>query len=133
MLSRPVPGNGKVAIQGFVYGQGDLSSTGRRGRPARVRKGRGLTFVNRDAKRTIYHTITALQGALQPHDGDRLPACRRQGRLRLGRAGLRPARLHGGGEPRHVDDAEAPEDRQYTYFCRVHPFMRGAFEVKRKR
>ena len=54
-----MPGNGKVAIQGFVYGQGDLSSTGRRGRPARVRRGRGLTFVNRDARRTIYHTITA--------------------------------------------------------------------------
>ena len=26
LLSRPVPGNGKVAIRDFVYGQGDLSS-----------------------------------------------------------------------------------------------------------
>src|SRR5215208_6674218 len=37
LLSRPVPGGGAVAIKGFVYGQGDLSSTGKRGRPARVR------------------------------------------------------------------------------------------------
>ena len=88
--------------QGFVYGQGDLSSTGRRGRPARVRRGRGLTFVNRDAEPHDLPHDHGLQGALQPHDRDRLPARQRRGRLRLGRARLRPGRLHGGGEPRHA-------------------------------
>ena len=58
LLSRPVTRR-KVAIQGFVYGQGDLSAVGRAGRPARVREGKRLTFVNRDARETIFHTITA--------------------------------------------------------------------------
>ena len=40
-------------------------------------------------------------GALQPDDGDRVPARGRQGGLRLRRARLRPRGLHAGGEPRH--------------------------------
>ena len=30
-------------------------------------------------------------------------------------------------------DAEEPEGGTYTYFCRVHPFMRGAFRVVKKK
>ena len=37
-----------------------------------------------------------------------------------------------GGEPRHVEDAADLKPGTYTYFCRVHPFMRGAFKVKDK-
>ena len=30
-----------------------------------------------------------------------------------------------------VEDAEEPAPGTYTYFCRIHPFMRGAFRVVR--
>ena len=36
LLALPVRGNGgAVRVSGFVYGQGDLSGTGKRGKPAR--------------------------------------------------------------------------------------------------
>ncbi len=133
MLSRPVPGNGKVAIQGFVYAQGDLSTTGRRGRPARVRKGRGLTFVNRDARRTIYHTITACKAPCNRTTGIAYPLADGKvdfdsGELGFGPRGFTPAA--------NRDKWTTPKRLaagKYTYFCRVHPFMRGAFEVKPRR
>ena len=66
-------GSGAVAIRGFVYGRGDLNMTGRRGRPARVRQGRWLKFVNRDASRTIYHTITACRAPCNRSTGIAYP------------------------------------------------------------
>jgi hypothetical protein len=110
-LARPVGAGGKVAIRDFVYGQGDLSTPGRRGRPALVRRGRALKFVNRDARDTIYHTVTACKAPCDRETGIAYPLANGTGGLRLGRARLRPEGLHGGGEPRHVEDAEGPEAR----------------------
>ena len=45
-----------MPVRGFVYGQGDLGMTGRRGRVPTVRPGHTLKFVNRDAKRNIFAT-----------------------------------------------------------------------------
>ena len=55
-----------------------------------------------------------VQGAVQSHDRDRLSARRRRGRLRLAPARLRPARVHGRGQPRHVEDAQEPQGRAGT-------------------
>src|SRR5215210_80272 len=60
---RPLPDGpaaaGPVAITDFLYGQGDLLASGAAARPPVVAAGRSLGFKNRDAARTIYHTITA--------------------------------------------------------------------------
>ena len=49
LLARPVGGNGKVAIAGFVYGQGDLSNVGRDGPP---RAGRAAAAGSRSSTAT---------------------------------------------------------------------------------
>jgi plastocyanin len=131
LLARPV--GGKVAIEGFVYGQGDLGLTGRRGRPARVRQGRGLTFVNRDARRTIYHTVTACKAPCNRSTGIAYPLANGKVDFDSGELGFGP---RGFTAAANRDRWTTPRDLKpgtYTYFCRVHPFMRGAFEVKRRR
>ena len=85
-------GNGEVAIQRLRLRPG-RPERDRQARPARARRARAA------ASRSSTATPQAddlphdhrVQGALQPHDGHRLPAGRRAGRLRLGRARLRPA------------------------------------------
>ncbi len=130
LLSRPVPRGGAVAIRGFVYGQGDLSATGRRGRPARVREGRSLTFVNRDPAREIFHTVTACRAPCNRTTGIAYPLADGKvdfdsGELGVGPQGFTPAANRITWKtPKSLDPGK------YTYFCRVHPFMRGAFEVK---
>ena len=133
LLARPVGGGGKVAIQDFVYGQGDLSSTGRRGRPAHVRRGRGLTFVNRDAKRTIYHTITACRAPCNRTTGIAYPLADGKVDFDSGELGFGPAGFTAAANRDTWTTPKRLKPGTYTYFCRVHPFMRGAFKVKPKR
>jgi plastocyanin len=134
LLSRPVPGNGsKVAIEGFVYGQGDLSTTGRRGRPARVRKGRGLKFVNRDAKRTIFHTVTACKAPCNRTTGIAYPMANGKVDFDSGELGFGPRGFTAAANRDTWTTPRSLAPGKYTYFCRVHPFMRGAFEVRKKR
>ena len=129
-----MPGNGsKVAIKGFVYGQGDLSMTGRRGRPARVRRGRGLKFVNRDAKRTIFHTVTACKAPCNRTTGIAYPLADGEVDFDSGTLGFGPRGFTAAANRDTWTTPKRLKAGTYTYFCRVHPFMRGAFEVKRKR
>jgi len=132
LLSRPMPARGKVAIQGFVYGQGDLSSTGRRGRPAQVRAGRGLRFVNRDAKRTIYHTITACRAPCNRSTGIAYPLADGKVDFDSGELGFGPEGFTAAANRATWTTPKGLKAGTYTYFCRVHPFMRGAFEVEPK-
>ena len=132
LLSRPVEQRGAVAIRGFVYGQGDLNMTGRRGRPARVRQGRSLKFVNRDASRTIYHTITACRAPCNRSTGIAYPLADGKVDFDSGELGFGPRNMTPAA---NRDTWKTPKNLRpgtYTYFCRVHPFMRGAFEVRRR-
>src|SRR5918997_6041890 len=133
MLSRPVPGGGRVAISGLVYGQGDLSSTGRRGRPARVRRGRGLKFVNRDADRTIFHTVTACKAPCNRTTGIAYPLANGAVDFDSGNLGFGPRGFTAAANRDRWTTPKKLKAGTYTYFCRVHPFMRGAFKVKRRR
>ena len=59
---------------------------------------------------------------------------RRQGQLRKGGHGPRRRSIANGCVGTDdVEDAEEPHARPYTYFCRIHPFMRGAFRVVPKK
>ena len=106
LLAGPVPRRRTVAINDFLYGAGDLLRTGVRRRPPAIRRGRSLKFVNRDGGHPAHDHL--LQGALQPHDGHRLPARQRAGAVRLRQPRLRPAGPDGGGAARDLADAEAP-------------------------
>jgi plastocyanin len=131
ILSTAPPDGGRITISNFLTARGDINVTGRRGRIPTVRKGRSLTFVNRDANRNIFHTITSCKAPCNRTTGVAYPIANGRdvfdsGELGRGPVGFTPAANRVTWKtPRDL----APGT--YTYFCRVHPFMRGAFRVKR--
>jgi plastocyanin len=124
-----------VAIRGYIYGRGDLAATNRTGRPPVVRAGGSLTFKNLDAtsgmtaRASAYHTITACRAPCNRATGIAYPLADGavsfdSGELGYGPAGYTPAANRNTWKtPKNLGPGT------YTYFCRIHPFMRGAFRV----
>ncbi|HEU4976486.1 MAG TPA: hypothetical protein VFT50_15440 [Baekduia sp.] len=143
LLDGSSPSN--VDIKGFVYGSGDLSVPGRSGRPPVIRVGRSLRFTNLDAtlglkstpKLAAYHTITACRAPCNKDTGIAYPLADGRVEFDSGELGYGPyLPLQGfAGKftpakgtntwktPKHLKPGT------YTYFCRIHPFMRGSFRV----
>jgi plastocyanin len=119
-----------LAITDFLYGQGDLLRGGAGSRPPEISPGQTLTFVNRDAADTIYHTITACRAPCNRTTGIAYPLADGpvdfdSGELGYGPTGFTPAA--------NRDTWTTPSNLgpgTYSYFCRIHPFMRGSFRVK---
>ncbi len=129
MLDGPVSDK-QVTIDGFVYGQGDLSLTGMPGRPAVVTQGQPLTFLNTDANKNIFHTITACKAPCNRSTGIGYPLANGPVDFDSGELGFGP---QGFTAAANRDTWTIPSNLPtgtYTYFCRVHPFMRGSFRVK---
>ncbi len=130
-----------VDIRNFVYGSGDLSSTGRRGRLPVVRPGKSLRFKNfdsvqgQDVRNAIYHTITACRAPCNKLAGIAYPlANARPGKLfDSGELGYGPANLSAAAQRNTWKTPASLPAGTYAYFCRVHPFMRGGFRVKGNR
>ena len=119
-----------LAITDFLYGQGDLLRGGADSRPPEIAPGQSLTFLNRDAARTIYHTITACKAPCNRTTGIAYPLADGPADFDSGELGFGP---EGFTAAANRDTWSTPTDLgpgTYTYFCRVHPFMRGAFRVK---
>jgi plastocyanin len=135
LLSGNNQGSRKVAIDDFVYGQGDLSAVGRASRLPVVRPGQPLTFINNDAfdanrlmdPKTIYHTITACKNPCNRATGVAYPLADAKVPFDSGELGYGP---YGNAAQRKT--WSTPKNLKagtYSYFCRIHPFMRGAFRV----
>ena len=123
---------GPVTIAGFTYGRGDLNLTGRRGRPPVVRRGRGLTFVNRDARRDVMHTITACRAPCTRTTGVAYPLADGKVDFDSGNLGYGPRGFTAAANRIRWTTPKRLAAGTYTYFCRVHPFMRGSFRVQRR-
>jgi plastocyanin len=136
--ARKLPGgvfSSDLAIRGYIYGLGDLSLPGARGRPPRVRAGESITFTNFDATPQIsaqasaYHTITSCKAPCNASTGIAYPLADGKVRFDSGELGYGPpgftpaANRNTWSTPKNLDAGT------YTYFCRIHPFMRGAFRV----
>jgi plastocyanin len=117
-----------VMIEDYLYEFGDFSE-GETDIP-RVRAGQSITFDNSpDAplENGIWHTITSCA----------LPPCNRSTGIAYpladGDVQFDSGQLGTGGPPTAERVTwDTPSDLQpgtYSYFCRVHPFMRGAFRV----
>ena len=129
------PAMDNVMIQNFIYGVGDFSLPARRGRPPVVKAGQSLTFTNLDATQAIddrnsaYHTITSCKAPCTASTGIAYPLADAKvqfdsGELGFGRGIATPAA--------NRNTWQTPDNLKpgtYTYFCRIHPFMRGAFRV----
>ena len=124
----------RVRIGNFRFAPGDLSTADRTGIP-RVKARGKLTFRNTEQNKNLWHTVTACAAPCTGETGISYPL-----------ANSLPAfdSLNLGYSQRQLlTQAAAEKDsftiqpkkdglkvgKTYTYFCRVHPFMRGAFKV----
>ena len=122
----------RVGITGFVYTPGDLGAAGPFGFPPTIAQGQRLRFDNADSPEQIYHTITSCKAPCDGATGISYP-------LANGPVDFDSAELGYGPEgttaAANRSNWSTPPDLKagtYTYFCRVHPFMRGAFRVKKQ-
>ena len=136
--ARTGPGTGLVGIANFLYEPGDLSTISMTGLPT-VKLGSDLRFANTEGG-AIYHTVTSCAYPCKGETGTAYPLS--NGRTSEGRQldfdsselGVGPPAI---GPASQRLTWELPVTKQsgfkpgevVTYYCRVHPFMRGAFEV----
>jgi plastocyanin len=130
LLDGPVSDGGTVNIKGFVYGQGDMLGRGDAGKPPVLNPGQALTYFNEDAPRQIEHTITACKAPCNRTTGVAYPLADADVQFDSGQLGFGPPGITAAAQR---DTWQTPNNLSkgtYTYFCRVHPFMRGSFRVK---
>ncbi|MDQ3739752.1 MAG: hypothetical protein M3389_02300 [Actinomycetota bacterium] len=136
-MKRGQPTN-EVGIANFLYEPGDLSTASMTGVPT-VKLGETLRFTNLEGG-LIYHTITSCRFPCLGQTGAAFPLP--DGQTSSGRQlDIDSSELGFGvpeiSAPKQRLDYELPVTKEegyrpgetITYFCRVHPFMRGAFEV----
>ncbi|TMK40281.1 MAG: hypothetical protein E6G56_08285 [Actinobacteria bacterium] len=120
-----------IDIKNFVYGMGDLGLSGARGRPPVIRRGQSLRFNNADWPRTIYHTITACRAPCNRTTGIAYPIADGKRQFDSAELGYGPRGLTAASNRVSWSTPVNLPPGTYTYFCRIHPFMRGAFRVVR--
>ena len=118
---------GLVDILDFKYRLGDLSLAGSSARPPVVRRGESLLFRNSDNPRRIYHSITSCRAPCNRSTGIAYPIADGPVQFESNTLGTAVPPATGALEWRTPTNLKAGT---YTYFCRIHPFMRGAFRVK---
>jgi hypothetical protein len=132
------PETNEVGIANFLYAPGDLSTISMTGVPA-VKLGSTLNFTNFEGAQ-IFHTVTSCAFPCKGTTGAAYPLSDGQtsaGRpldfdssvLGVGAPEIGPAKQElRWGLPITQEEGYQPGEI-VTYFCRVHPSMRGGFEV----
>src|SRR5262249_1576440 len=126
------PPTNDVKIADFVYAPGDMELG--QSIPT-VQKGQSLKFTNFDDKATpegLWHTITACKAPCNKSTGIAYPIAVPEVQFDSGELGTADAFVASGAPPSGKLEWSTPADLPagtYTYFCRIHPFMRGAFKV----
>ena len=124
-----------VDIKGFLYGLGDLARSGTEGRPPTVKQGGTLTFRNLDSPKgqdpalAIYHTITGCKAPCNRKTGIAYPIANGNAEFDSGELGYGPKGATAAANRIEWNTPKNLSPGSYTYFCRIHPFMRGAFRV----
>lgn len=117
-----------VTIAGFAYLPGDGNVAGPAGGPVRVKQGTALRFVNADYAAQVRHSVTSCPWPCNgPYKANHpLP----DGRFDSGNLGNADLFNGEGIDPNPTWSAPSSlAPGLYTYYCRLHPSMRGAFEV----
>jgi plastocyanin len=122
------PAGGPILISNFLYGKGDLNAGGR---IPTVKRGHALQFLNLDNSKTIWHTITACKAPCNKTTGIAYPLANGAVDFDSGELGTGPAGLSPVSGKVSWKTPKSLRVGTYTYFCRIHPFMRGAFRVVR--
>jgi plastocyanin len=125
--SQVVSSGYSIPIDNFVYARGDMSISDS---VPTVTSGGTLTFDNtRDAPlgNGIWHTITACKAPCNGATGIAYPLA--NGQVTFDSGELGNAGVPTSGQLTWQTPNDLPPGT-YTYFCRIHPFMRGAFRVE---
>jgi plastocyanin len=118
---------GFVDMFNFRYQLGDLSLGDPARNPPVITAGQSLTFRDAgDDAKGVYHSITSCKAPCNRATGIAYPIADGNVQFESGTLGARtPATgFLSWTTPKNLGTGT------YTYFCRIHPFMRGAFRVK---
>ena len=119
---------GFVDLVDFRYQLGDLSLGDPARNPPVIRPGQALTFRNAgDDAKGIYHSITSCKPPCNRATGIAYPIA--DGDVQFESGTLGSAKPPATGALQWTTPSNLAPGT-YTYFCRIHPFMRGAFRVK---
>jgi plastocyanin len=136
----PVPAGG-IDINSFVYSPGGFSTI--RGfpqelmEPVTVKPGSSVTFTNDDAlpgttnQQQVWHSITACKAPCNKGSGIGYPLANGPTRFDSGQLGYGTgwsSEVTTGSNTYTTPPLTKP-GATYTYFCRIHPFMRGSIRV----
>jgi hypothetical protein len=130
----------QVVIAGFLYNPGDFRARGAERCIPTVKHGQSLTFVNEDASPnsqfnpfganqaylgSIFHTVTSCANPCGLNTGISYPLANGPGNYDSAQLGIgTPA----SGKLSWSTPTNLPPGT-YTFFCRIHPFMRGVFRI----
>lgn len=130
-LPNGLASGGVFEIGGYSYGTGgDFRLPGALGRPPVVEKGQSFTFKMSAADQAseTWHSLTSCKSPCNKSTGIAYPIPDGEFQFDSGQMGL-------GGEPTvNRDTWSTPADLPvgtHTFFCRIHPLMRGAVRVVR--
>jgi plastocyanin len=147
----PVPSTG-IEIEAFGYSPGGYSAF--KGfpadlmRPPTISPGEAVTFTNLDATQDMpdldqaWHSITSCKAPCNRGSGIGSPLARGPIKFDSGQLGFDGDEIDFSGQTStqvttdsnvYTTPPLTKPGKTYTYFCRIHPFMRGSVRVKDKR
>jgi plastocyanin len=136
---------GGIGIDGFGYTLGGYSAfkgyPRRYIRPPRIKPGQSVTFTNLDAllgmpdDQQAWHTITSCAAPCNRGPGIGYPLAAGKIKFDSGQLGYGTGLWNSGvttGSNAYTTPPLTKPGKTYTYFCRIHPFMRGSIRVRGK-
>ena len=134
----------QITISNFTYGVADLGVVNQMGIP-KVKLHEPLTFYNADSAADIYHSVTACKAPCDGVTGLDYPLANAgPGPMNFDSMDIgwglffTPAKGQFGSQNKTWDQAvrdgaywtfKPTKTGVYTFFCRIHPFMRGVIKV----
>jgi hypothetical protein len=130
----------KVDITRFQFLPGDFTASGSNRCTPTVRRGRSITFVNQEASPlstfnlvspsaeylgSVFHSVTACRNPCSLNTGISYPLANGAGNFDSGQLGIGTPAI---GKLSWSTPKGLPPGT-YTFYCRIHPFMRGVFRI----
>ena len=123
-------GPGPLTISDYIYNGADFRLPGALGRPPVVNQGQSFTFKmsNYDIENEVWHSLTSCKAPCNKSTGISYPIPDGEFQFESGQMG--PPNLPPTvGYTEWSTPANLPKGT-HTFFCRIHPLMRGAIRVK---
>jgi plastocyanin len=119
----------QIGIAGFEYLPGNAGLPSTFQNPPTVHPGQTLQFDNFDSAEQIFHTVTACKDPCNGPTGISYPIANGPVEFDSKELGYGPTGLTAASNSSTWTIPANLPPGTYTYFCRIHPFMRGAFRV----